>query len=210
MVITLSRAQGPASSSSFEPEEPGPHLSTMFEAQCSTVLHLNLHLSSGLYSLRFRFSDQNIVCIFHISHACHMPLPSHPSWVDCLVIFNHVSPHYVYSSLSIVTLSEYIPTVEVFALWRHVVVSEVYVASIFTAPQHGRPLFEIPPPWKPQNSQIQISAKGLSRHYKLSYFPEDITDERIIYFQFVQQYMNICPDFITTVPSYSGRVIIRS
>jgi len=36
---------------------------------------------SSKWSLPFRFSNQNIICISHISHACYMSLPSHsPSW----------------------------------------------------------------------------------------------------------------------------------
>jgi hypothetical protein len=35
--------------------------------------HLRLSLSNGLFS----FSNQNIVCIFNLYHACYMPCPSH-------------------------------------------------------------------------------------------------------------------------------------
>jgi len=37
--------------------------------------HLSLVKSSGIFF--FRFTDQNFVCISHLSHACHMPLQSH-------------------------------------------------------------------------------------------------------------------------------------
>jgi len=35
---------------------------------------------SSKWSLPFRFSTQNIVCISHLSHPCYMPLPFHPPW----------------------------------------------------------------------------------------------------------------------------------
>jgi hypothetical protein len=31
-------------------------------------------------SLHFRFSNQNPVCMTHLSHACYMPHSSHPPW----------------------------------------------------------------------------------------------------------------------------------
>jgi hypothetical protein len=36
---------------------------------------------SSKWSLPFRFPDQNIVCIFHPSHACYMPRLSCPPWL---------------------------------------------------------------------------------------------------------------------------------
>jgi hypothetical protein len=33
---------------------------------------------SSEWSLRFRFSDQNFVCISYLSHACYIPRPYHP------------------------------------------------------------------------------------------------------------------------------------
>jgi hypothetical protein len=33
-------------------------------------------------SLSFRFSDQNYICIYHLSDACCMLRPSHPRFVD--------------------------------------------------------------------------------------------------------------------------------
>jgi hypothetical protein len=41
--------------------------------------HLSLVKSSGIFF--FRFTDQNFVCISHLSHACHMPLQSHLHWL---------------------------------------------------------------------------------------------------------------------------------
>jgi hypothetical protein len=32
--------------------------------------------------LPFRFSNQNFVCISHLSHPCYMPCPSHAPWFD--------------------------------------------------------------------------------------------------------------------------------
>jgi hypothetical protein len=34
------------------------------------------------WSLPFRFSDQNVLCISHFSHACYMLRPCHPLWLD--------------------------------------------------------------------------------------------------------------------------------
>jgi len=38
--------------------------------------------TSSEWSRPFRFANQNIVCISHLSHVCSMPRPSHPSWLD--------------------------------------------------------------------------------------------------------------------------------
>jgi hypothetical protein len=35
---------------------------------------------SSKWSLPFRFPNQNIVRISHLSHACYTPRPSHPPW----------------------------------------------------------------------------------------------------------------------------------
>jgi len=45
-------------------------------------IYTNIILPSTLWSLPFRFSDQNFVYISHLSHACYMPRPSHPPWLD--------------------------------------------------------------------------------------------------------------------------------
>jgi hypothetical protein len=39
-------------------------------------------LRSSQWSLPFWFSDQNLVCISHLTHACYMPCPPHPPWLD--------------------------------------------------------------------------------------------------------------------------------
>jgi hypothetical protein len=38
--------------------------------------------SSSRRSLPCRFSNRNIVCITHLSHACYIFRPSHPLWFD--------------------------------------------------------------------------------------------------------------------------------
>jgi len=35
---------------------------------------------SSKWSLPFRFSNQNIACISHLSHPCYIPCPFHPPW----------------------------------------------------------------------------------------------------------------------------------
>jgi hypothetical protein len=35
----------------------------------------------SVWSLPFRFSNQNFVCISHLPHACCMPCPSNPPWL---------------------------------------------------------------------------------------------------------------------------------
>jgi hypothetical protein len=37
---------------------------------------------SSEWSLPFRFSNENIACIFNLSHACYISSPSHLSWFD--------------------------------------------------------------------------------------------------------------------------------
>jgi len=36
---------------------------------------------SSEWFLPFRFSDQNFICISHLSNSCYMPCPSHPPWL---------------------------------------------------------------------------------------------------------------------------------
>jgi hypothetical protein len=40
--------------------------------------------SSSKWCLSFWFSNQNNVCISHLSHPCYMPHPSHSPWFDDL------------------------------------------------------------------------------------------------------------------------------
>jgi len=47
----------------------------------SNIIFPFTHRSSKR-SLPFSFSNQNIVCISHLSHACYMARPSHPPWFD--------------------------------------------------------------------------------------------------------------------------------
>jgi hypothetical protein len=48
------------------------------------------------WSLPFRFSDQNFVCVSDLPHACYITRPSRPSW------FNH--PNNIYWSLQVMKL----------------------------------------------------------------------------------------------------------
>jgi len=50
-------------------------------------------LRSSEWSLPFRFSNKNIVCTSHRSHACYIPCPSHPPW------FNH--PNNIWWSIKV-------------------------------------------------------------------------------------------------------------
>jgi len=48
-------------------------------------MHSNIILTFTLffeYSFLFRFSNENIVCISPLSHACYMSCPFHPLWFD--------------------------------------------------------------------------------------------------------------------------------
>jgi hypothetical protein len=55
-----------------------------------SMIHSNIFLSlsrSSKWSLPFGSSNKNFTCIFHLSHACHMPCISHPPWFDHSNIF---------------------------------------------------------------------------------------------------------------------------
>jgi len=49
-------------------------------------IHFNIIFPStprySEWSLPFRFSDQNVVCISRLSHACYMSRPSHAPWLN--------------------------------------------------------------------------------------------------------------------------------
>jgi len=53
---------------------------------CFSKIHSNIILPSTPTSFRwflpFRYSDQNAVCISHLSHACYMPHAPRPPWFD--------------------------------------------------------------------------------------------------------------------------------
>jgi len=53
---------------------------------CFPKIHYNIIYPStrrsSEWSLTFMFSNQNIVCIFHLSHPYYMSRPSHPPWLD--------------------------------------------------------------------------------------------------------------------------------
>jgi hypothetical protein len=63
-----------------------PNLSQMNPVHTFPPCFRNIHLNvispstplSYEWSLPFRFSDQNFVCISHLSRACCLPCPSHP------------------------------------------------------------------------------------------------------------------------------------
>jgi hypothetical protein len=65
-----------------EPDKFSLHSSHSIPLKSITILssHLRVCRSSG--QLPFRFSDQNIVCISHLSHLCYMPRPYNPPWFD--------------------------------------------------------------------------------------------------------------------------------
>jgi len=50
-----------------------------------SILILSPHLCVGLSSGLFKFSNQNIVCISHVSHACYMPHLCNSSWILRLI-----------------------------------------------------------------------------------------------------------------------------
>jgi len=54
------------------------------ELRVTSILMYFSHLisNSSTWSLPFRFSNQNIVCISHLSHTCYMLHQSHPLWFD--------------------------------------------------------------------------------------------------------------------------------
>jgi len=52
-------------------------------------IHSNIFpstLRSSDLCLPFRFSNQNFICTSHISHACYVPRPSHPSGLITVII----------------------------------------------------------------------------------------------------------------------------
>jgi len=48
----------------------------------SNIIIPSMSRSSG-WSLPFRFSNQNTICILHLSHACYMTCPCHPPYILC-------------------------------------------------------------------------------------------------------------------------------
>jgi len=45
------------------------------------ILPCNLFPSLPIFVILFRFSDENFVCISHLSFSCYMPHIYHPSWL---------------------------------------------------------------------------------------------------------------------------------
>jgi len=70
---SLQCSQKPASGP-YEPDASNPHLPTVFP-----YLGSFMHRSSE-WSLPFRFTNKNIVCISHLSHLYYMPHSFHPPW----------------------------------------------------------------------------------------------------------------------------------
>jgi hypothetical protein len=61
--------------------KPGHNFPPFFsKIHSNIILHSCIGISSGY--IPFTFSNQNIVCIFHLSHSCCMSHPSHPPWFD--------------------------------------------------------------------------------------------------------------------------------
>jgi len=76
----------PATGPYNEAYESSPHLSL------STTTHSNIIPSSTPTSSKwkerpFRFSDQNVVCISSLSHACYIPTPPIILYLMTLIIF---------------------------------------------------------------------------------------------------------------------------
>jgi len=80
--VALPCSQGPATSLYPEPYEPNPHFP--FPISLTSILILSPHLHQGLQSsiLLVSFSDQNFMCISHLTHSSYMTRPSHPPSFD--------------------------------------------------------------------------------------------------------------------------------
>jgi hypothetical protein len=56
-----------------------PHLTSL---RSIIILSFPSASRSSEWFLPFRFCNQNSACISHLFHACYMPRPSHPPWLD--------------------------------------------------------------------------------------------------------------------------------
>jgi hypothetical protein len=72
---SLPRSRG--SATGFHPE---PDKSSLHPPNSNIILPSTLR--SSKWFLPFRFSNHNIVCIYHLSHPCYMSRPSHTHWID--------------------------------------------------------------------------------------------------------------------------------
>jgi hypothetical protein len=73
--------QEPATGPYPEPDESSPQLPLYFSKTHSNIILSSMSMFSE-WSLPISFSDQNFVCIFHPSHACYIPYPSHSPWLN--------------------------------------------------------------------------------------------------------------------------------
>jgi len=60
------------------------HTLPYYFAKIHAIIIIPSTPSSSELSVPFRFSDQNLLYISYLSHACYMLLPSHPPWFDHL------------------------------------------------------------------------------------------------------------------------------
>jgi len=76
-------SQHPSTGPYPEQDASSPHLSTIFTLRfvlASTSRSSELPIS-------LRFSDQNFICISHLTPPCYMPRPSHSPGLIALIIF---------------------------------------------------------------------------------------------------------------------------
>jgi len=73
--------QGPATGPYIDPDATSPHPASFSPKIYSTIIFPSTPRSSKC-SLPFRSPNRNILCIYHFSHACYIPLPLRPPWFD--------------------------------------------------------------------------------------------------------------------------------
>jgi len=78
---SLPSSQEPATGPYREPVESIPHPPNLFLLRPIPILSSHLRLDfRGATSIQV--SDQNFLYISYFTHACYMPRPSHPPWLD--------------------------------------------------------------------------------------------------------------------------------
>jgi hypothetical protein len=77
---SLPFSQQPVTGTYPEPDAPTPQLTPYPKIHSNIILPFTPR--SYERSLLCRDSDENFVYIFHLSHACHIPHPSHTPWLD--------------------------------------------------------------------------------------------------------------------------------